>query len=360
MALMPRSAAQARHPKGLVELWVDELLFVFEQTERKYRRSLDRGAPREEIFRRLLKEFLPRRVGVAAGHVISYGPAWSQQCDVIVYNAAETPVFSHDDGHQGHVLPVEGVFGVVEVKSVLGVSEFKDAAAKIAAFKRLCAAVKVGAHTLADRFGAVVAYRLPKGSTKEREAHIGRLLSIAEGMPEGERPDDILVLGERRRVGITGSYLIARVPQGSPDGPLGYTVLQLGYRNLPIFLLHLMDERLRRIRTGMPDAHFRYFLEDGTDLRASGDRDERAERNIGSSPMHEATARALQTKSRMKMCPSCESKAFSVHEDAYFLVAAKDFHFGRLGAPYLPVAAVECVNCGLLLLHSAKTLGLTP
>jgi hypothetical protein len=345
---------RVRHPKDFIRLWIDEFLFVFQQSERKYR-SLERGAPREETLRRALREFLPQRFGVAAGHVISGKPAWSQQSDVIIYDALNAPIFSRDEGHQGLVIPVESVLGIIEVKSTLSKKELKDALEKVAQFKRLCADAHVGSHRLDDRFGAVFAYRIPDGTRSEQDARRAEVVKAVEEYPLLEQVDDILVVGN----GDSG-FLISKLPFGAPDGPPGVQTVVRGRKSLPTFLVRLLDERFRRIRTGMPDDHLSYLFESGVEIHEDAAPDDKGRRNIGAIPVNTVAAEVLTTKaSAQAACGFCGGKIFTGHPDVYYLISARDFYFGKIGAPYIPVTVFQCSNCGQIQMHSTTLLGLT-
>jgi len=94
----------------------------------------DRGGNREEILRAFLSQHLPKKYGVTKGEVVTKSGAHSYAADVLIYDSINCPVLYVGDTN---VLPIEGVYGVIEVKSGLSKAEFVDAAAKIEAFKRL-------------------------------------------------------------------------------------------------------------------------------------------------------------------------------------------------------------------------------
>ena len=94
----------------------------------------DRGGNREEILRTFLAEHLPNKYGVTKGEVLTKSGAHSHAADVLIYDSINCPVLYVGDTR---VLPIEGVYGVIEVKSGLSKTELVDAAAKVEAFKRL-------------------------------------------------------------------------------------------------------------------------------------------------------------------------------------------------------------------------------
>jgi len=94
----------------------------------------DRGGNREEILRSFLSQHLPKKYGVTKGEVVTKSGAHSHAADVLIYDSINCPVLYIGDTQ---VLPIEGVYGVIEVKSGVSKAEFVDAIAKIEAFKRL-------------------------------------------------------------------------------------------------------------------------------------------------------------------------------------------------------------------------------
>ncbi len=96
----------------------------------------ERGRERESGVAEFLRENLPEAYGVGTGELFSFEvEGTSPQCDVIVYDRMRTPVF----GKQGAVqqIPIEGVFVVIEVRSVLDAHALKDAARKFQAIRDL-------------------------------------------------------------------------------------------------------------------------------------------------------------------------------------------------------------------------------
>jgi hypothetical protein len=94
----------------------------------------DMGENREVMLREFLAEHLPRRFGVAKGEIVTRQGDQSHSADVIVYDAVNCPVL-----YTGAtvILPIEGVYGIIEVKSTMSKTEFVDASKKIEMFKRL-------------------------------------------------------------------------------------------------------------------------------------------------------------------------------------------------------------------------------
>jgi len=94
----------------------------------------DRGGDREEILREFLAKHLPAKFGVTKGEVVTKSGAHSRAADVLIYDVVNCPVLYRDETT---VLPIEGVYGIIEVKSTLSKAELQDATSKVADFKRL-------------------------------------------------------------------------------------------------------------------------------------------------------------------------------------------------------------------------------
>jgi hypothetical protein len=94
----------------------------------------DRGENRESILRKFLEDHLPARYGFAKGQVINSSGEISHSADIIIYDRLSCPLFY---AGQTAILPVEGVYGIIEVKSTLSKTTFLDAAGKINDFKKM-------------------------------------------------------------------------------------------------------------------------------------------------------------------------------------------------------------------------------
>jgi len=101
----------------------------------------ERGRSRETGVAGFLKENLPEAFGVGTGEVFSFSAEGvSPQCDIIIYDRMRTPIFGKDKAVQQ--IPIEGVFAIVEVRSILDVGALKAAADKFQAIRDLWRAAK--------------------------------------------------------------------------------------------------------------------------------------------------------------------------------------------------------------------------
>lgn len=136
----------------------------------------DKGDNREEFLRCFLADHLPKRYGVAKGQIVTKDGALSHSADVIVYDRINCPVLFSGNTL---ILPVEGVYGIVEVKSHLSKQELVDAMTKIESFKRLAprdlslveTREYITLHRPSRPFGAVFSYSLAGNSLESLAAN---------------------------------------------------------------------------------------------------------------------------------------------------------------------------------------------
>jgi len=129
----------------------------------------DRGENREEILSQFLSKHLPRRYGVAKGEVITKAGQRSHAIDLIIYDRINCPVLYSG---MTKILPVEGVYGIIEMKSTLSKAELLDCTKKIERFKALASrdltVVQTRSFVTVERsslpFGLVVGYSLAQNS----------------------------------------------------------------------------------------------------------------------------------------------------------------------------------------------------
>lgn len=78
--------------------------------------NLEAGLIAENVFRKMLRDTLPLRYGVAKGKVINSKGKLTGHLDVMIYDAINYPALFIDDNHN-QILPIEGVYAIIEVKS---------------------------------------------------------------------------------------------------------------------------------------------------------------------------------------------------------------------------------------------------
>lgn len=132
----------------------DEMLAAYDHARihsQKRQVQTGHGVVAEAEFRKWLSDFLPKRYGVTSGFIISQGLPNSEHLvhyDVIIYDQLESPILwvdgSPDSSGQGRSLaiPVEYVFGVIEVKSAFNKKAAQNAVEQLAKLKPLLAQVE--------------------------------------------------------------------------------------------------------------------------------------------------------------------------------------------------------------------------
>lgn len=111
----------------------DTMLNLYRQAE-LVGHSGDRGENREQDLRDFLEKHLPKKYGVTKGEIITRAGAHSHAADIIIFDALNCPVLY---SQHTAVLPIEGVYGIIEVKSKLSKTELQDSMSKIERFKKL-------------------------------------------------------------------------------------------------------------------------------------------------------------------------------------------------------------------------------
>lgn len=86
------------------------------------------GNVNESYFIEVLRKYLPRRYAVDTGIVIDSRGATSDQIDVIIYDNQYTPTLLDQQSHR--FVPVEAVYGIIEVKPTVNKDYLKYAGEK--------------------------------------------------------------------------------------------------------------------------------------------------------------------------------------------------------------------------------------
>jgi hypothetical protein len=98
--------------------------------------NLEKGLGNEEALRSLLSWFLPHRFGVAKGKIANAFGGLSKHLDVVIYDALGCPTLFLDE-NRNQILPVEGVYAAVEVKTTLDASKLRQAFVTLASVNEL-------------------------------------------------------------------------------------------------------------------------------------------------------------------------------------------------------------------------------
>lgn len=94
-----------------------------------------KGMAREYVLKELLRQHLPQKLGIGSGMVISSDGVVSKQMDIVIYDALNTPIMYAASDIQ--IFPVECVYAVIEVKSLLNSSELRKSTDNIRSIKNM-------------------------------------------------------------------------------------------------------------------------------------------------------------------------------------------------------------------------------
>jgi hypothetical protein len=111
--------------------------------------NLEAGQIAENVFRDVLRQTLPFRFGVAKGKLVSAEGVMSRHLDVIVYDALNCPALFIDE-NDNQILPVEGVYAVIEVKSATSKSVLEEAFEELASVEIIHPGVVCSTNELVD------------------------------------------------------------------------------------------------------------------------------------------------------------------------------------------------------------------
>jgi len=123
------------------------------------------------VLREFLENHLPQRYGVLKGEVMTKAGLHSPSMDILIYDKINCPVLY---AGETKVLPIESVYGAIEVKSRLTKPEFGNAVDRIAKFKDLAprdlSVIQTREYTTVHRpsrpFGVVFGFDLGDNSLK--------------------------------------------------------------------------------------------------------------------------------------------------------------------------------------------------
>jgi hypothetical protein len=101
--------------------------------------NFDSGPGVEDIFREELSRILPTRYSVRSGVVSDSTGNTAGDCDVVVFNDIWFPSIKAGatEGSRRWHYPIEGTYGVLEIKQSLSAASLDDAMAKLVACSRL-------------------------------------------------------------------------------------------------------------------------------------------------------------------------------------------------------------------------------
>ena len=220
----------------------------------------DRGEFREQIIQEFLRPYLPPCYGLDPGEVFSSDGQQSAQVDIVVYDAVFSTVLFQSKTRK--LFPAESVYGSIEVKSTLSLSELDRACANVTSVKKL-------SRRQADTLDLLPFLRLPlgpglMGGGDLRNPYLGvtfaykgvRVESVLVELARrlAEAPADRQLLPDFVFVGEPGYMVYRRRPDGTPAGPgcdfSTYGWIPSGNDTMALFFVTLItclgELRLRR------------------------------------------------------------------------------------------------------------------
>ncbi len=141
----------------------------FEKSE-QFNHNGNLGNNRENILKKFLEEKLPPKFGIGKGEIASPYFGHSKQCDVIIYDREKSPLlFQNED----NIFLIEGVYGIIEVKSKLSKEKLLEGLENIKAFKKMVSENTINEtlgsgitskYRASKPFGIIFAYDIDKNS----------------------------------------------------------------------------------------------------------------------------------------------------------------------------------------------------
>ncbi len=119
---------------------VEQILLLRAQLEKKMNiDNFDSGMGVEDIFREELAKILPRRYSVRAGVLSDSTGKSAGDCDVVIFNDTWFPSIKAGatEGSRRWHFPIEGAYGVVEIKQTLSAATLDEAMKKLVIASRL-------------------------------------------------------------------------------------------------------------------------------------------------------------------------------------------------------------------------------
>jgi len=139
---------------------ISETIKTRSKGSRLVNHALETGLSNEEILRDSLREILPSKYGVAKGKIVNASGAMSRQCDIILYDVLNCPnIFV--DSNKNQILPIEGVYAIIEVKTQLTHAKLAESFENICSSKNLARPLNVSTNDhvkIIPPLGYVIAY----------------------------------------------------------------------------------------------------------------------------------------------------------------------------------------------------------
>ena len=146
-----------------------------------------KGDFREDSLVKFLEDGkLPQKYGIGSGLIVSPSEQESNQSDLIIYDRHKCPAWMFSERVQ--VFPIEGIYGIIEVKSRLSKANLLDGLAKIERLRSM-----VPKRTNLFPFGMTFGYHLDGNSLDSLKQN---LIDYQKEKPTLFRPNLVVVLEE--------------------------------------------------------------------------------------------------------------------------------------------------------------------
>ena len=113
----------------------EKIAIDFRYASSEIEHRISKGRVRElEIVEQFLQKYLPKTIGISHGEIVSTNGNTSNESDIILYESRTCPYLLDKTGYQ--IFPIECVYGIIEVKSMLNSNELEDSFNKILKVKK--------------------------------------------------------------------------------------------------------------------------------------------------------------------------------------------------------------------------------
>jgi hypothetical protein len=118
------------------ESFAAEIQSKFQRVRQLVSHNVSSGDYHEEIIRTVLRNFLTKRFSVKKGFIYGGKDRVSRQVDIMIIDENAPAAYLFQEGDFAIVIP-DAVVGIIEVKTTLGLSQFRSAVENIVSVKKL-------------------------------------------------------------------------------------------------------------------------------------------------------------------------------------------------------------------------------
>lgn len=107
----------------------------FEEITSQIQHNGEKGTARENILKEYLMSYIPEKYNFSKGTIVDCKDVQSKQIDIIIHDKFLTPYLV--DMNETKIVPIESVYGVIEVKSTLSKEELRKSIKNIESVRSL-------------------------------------------------------------------------------------------------------------------------------------------------------------------------------------------------------------------------------